>query len=103
MKAPSYAVQMIASSTCDKPRRLVRLALTMFAMMFFVVSCGRPGPATKPPDVDYYTCTMHPSVRAQNPQDKCPICSMDLVPVKKKTQKEAAQGQRGHDHAKMLA
>src|SRR5207247_11479146 len=38
----------------------------------------------KPPDVHYYTCTMHPSVKKMNPKDKCPICSMDLVPVKKK-------------------
>jgi RND family efflux transporter MFP subunit len=35
-------------------------------------------------DVDYYTCTMHPSVHSKDP-GKCPICSMDLVPVKKKT------------------
>ena len=38
----------------------------------------------KPADVDYYTCTMHPSVRKQSPKDKCPICSMDLEPVKKR-------------------
>ncbi|HEY5753220.1 MAG TPA: efflux RND transporter periplasmic adaptor subunit [Chthoniobacterales bacterium] len=37
------------------------------------------------PDVDYYTCTMHPSVKSQDPHGKCPICSMDLVPVIKKT------------------
>ncbi len=29
----------------------------------------------------YYTCTMHPSVRSPSP-GKCPICSMDLVPVR---------------------
>src|SRR5947209_10482936 len=34
-------------------------------------------------DVDYYTCTMHPSVHAKDP-GKCPICSMDLVPVMKR-------------------
>ena len=34
-------------------------------------------------DVDYYTCTMHPSVKSKDP-GKCPICSMDLVPVMKK-------------------
>ena len=34
-------------------------------------------------DVDYYTCTMHPSVHSKDP-GKCPICSMDLVPVMKK-------------------
>lgn len=36
-------------------------------------------------DVDYYTCTMHPSVKSHDPHAKCPICSMDLVPVKHKT------------------
>ncbi|HEY3863060.1 MAG TPA: efflux RND transporter periplasmic adaptor subunit [Verrucomicrobiae bacterium] len=40
---------------------------------------------SKPADVDYYTCTMHPSVRSQDPKGKCPICGMDLVPVKKKS------------------
>lgn len=34
--------------------------------------------------VDYYTCTMHPSVKSHDPAAKCPICSMDLVPVMKK-------------------
>ena len=32
----------------------------------------------------YYTCTMHPSVHSHDPKGKCPICSMDLVPVMKK-------------------
>jgi Cu(I)/Ag(I) efflux system membrane fusion protein len=48
-----------------------------------LVSCKQNGVEAKPADVDYYTCTMHPSVRSQIP-GKCPICSMDLVPVKKK-------------------
>src|SRR5437867_8518424 len=58
------------------------------------VSCKKQA-AGKPPDVDYYTCTMHPSVKSQDPNAKCPICSMDLVPVKKKG---AASG---HDHGQM--
>jgi membrane fusion protein, copper/silver efflux system len=31
--------------------------------------------------VQMYTCSMHPSVRSPNPNDKCPICGMDLIPV----------------------
>lgn len=30
--------------------------------------------------IDYYTCTMHPSVKQKDP-GTCPICGMDLVPV----------------------
>ena len=33
-------------------------------------------------EVDYYTCTMHPSVKEKDP-GKCPICAMDLVPIYK--------------------
>jgi Cu(I)/Ag(I) efflux system membrane fusion protein len=60
------------------------LVLLGVGLLMGVASCKRDGAATKPDDVDYYTCTMHPSVKKQNPTDKCPICSMDLVPVMKK-------------------
>ncbi len=29
----------------------------------------------------WYTCSMHPSVRLSDPDAKCPICFMDLIPV----------------------
>ncbi len=32
------------------------------------------------PVIEYYTCTMHPSVRETQP-GRCPICNMDLTPV----------------------
>jgi Cu(I)/Ag(I) efflux system membrane fusion protein len=49
-----------------------------------ISSCTKPGATTvADSNVDYYTCTMHPSVRSKTP-GKCPICSMDLVPVLKK-------------------
>ncbi|MGQ0793081.1 MAG: efflux RND transporter periplasmic adaptor subunit [Deltaproteobacteria bacterium] len=34
-------------------------------------------------DIDYWTCTMHPSVRLKQ-QGECPLCGMDLVPVRRK-------------------
>ena len=59
------------------------LALLSLAALL-ITGCKQSSASGKPADVDYYTCTMHPSVKKQNPTDKCPICSMDLVPVKKK-------------------
>jgi Cu(I)/Ag(I) efflux system membrane fusion protein len=59
-------------------------ALLGVALLMGAVSCKKGGASTKPDNVDYYTCTMHPSVKKQSPTDKCPICSMDLVPVMKK-------------------
>src|SRR5271166_1901558 len=47
---------------------------------------GHRGVATA--DIDYWTCTMHPSVHLHVP-GKCPICGMDLVPV---TKNAVAQG-----------
>jgi Cu(I)/Ag(I) efflux system membrane fusion protein len=58
------------------------VSLTLFGVFFFA-SCKNRGSEAKPANVDYYTCTMHPSVKRQRPTDKCPICSMDLVPVMK--------------------
>jgi RND family efflux transporter MFP subunit len=55
---------------------------------FVLSSCSKPaGKPTADADVDYYTCTMHPSVHSKDP-GKCPICSMDLVPVIKKVSNE---------------
>jgi Cu(I)/Ag(I) efflux system membrane fusion protein len=54
---------------------------------------GAPGRATTHPEPQpdqakshadqpaWYTCSMHPSVRLSDPDAKCPICFMDLIPV----------------------
>src|SRR6266571_1548620 len=65
------------------------LLMALFALLFGAASCGRKAGSGKPSNVDYYTCTMHPSVRSQDPKGKCPICGMDLVPVMKKSGGEA--------------
>lgn len=37
--------------------------------------------AGKPVKRPYYTCGMHPEVRSLDPDGKCPICQMPLIPV----------------------
>src|SRR3954465_13927508 len=55
--------------------------ITVLALAWFA-ACSQ-GPRPSPAEVDYFTCTMHPSVHAEAP-GKCPICGMELVPVKKR-------------------
>lgn len=67
-----------------KSKHLFWLALLLAAV--FCMECyskNESGESPKPGDIDYYTCTMHPSVHSKTP-GKCPICGMDLVPVMKK-------------------
>ncbi|MEQ9453764.1 MAG: efflux RND transporter periplasmic adaptor subunit [Phycisphaeraceae bacterium] len=50
-------------------------------------------PETESAEVDqdaWYTCSMHPSVRSRDPDGKCPICSMDLIPVDQAERQEQA-------------
>jgi RND family efflux transporter MFP subunit len=79
--------------------RKITALVVLVALVFGATSCTKRGPSGKPNNVDYYTCTMHPSVHAMKP-GKCPICGMDLVPVTKKEKGEAtaqAQGQETKD------
>lgn len=59
------------------------LLIAFLTALFLGALAGCAKSAAKPDDVAYYTCTMHPSVRSQDPDGKCPICGMDLVPVAK--------------------
>lgn len=61
---PVLLVFLLALPACDRLRE-----------------AGAPAVATAP-DVAYYTCPMHPSVKQAVP-GKCPICGMDLTPVTK--------------------
>src|SRR2546430_2042504 len=69
----------------------VTLLLALATLLFGAAGagCAKKGASGKPSNVDYYTCTMHPSVKSQDPKGKCPICGMDLVPVMKKAGGEA--------------
>src|SRR5438067_4213524 len=76
--------------------RKIALLVTLAALLFGATSCSKEGATGKPNNVDYYTCTMHPSVHSKDP-GKCPICSMDLVPVMKKEGGEATSQPQGEE------
>jgi RND family efflux transporter MFP subunit len=77
------------------------VAFLVLIFTFALAACSKP-PAQKSDarNVDYYTCTMHPSVKSKDP-GKCPICAMDLVPVTKgesQQSREAAASTTNHLH-----
>ena len=98
---------VLAAQTFPGPRRAHRTALSLALVAGFaallLVACQRNAADAKPADVDYYTCTMHPSVKKQNPTDKCPICSMDLVPVMKRGDNTTAVRPEHSGHAEHRA
>src|SRR6201993_3749940 len=71
-----------------KARKFFKKIIPLIALLTLLgmASCSK-GPTAKDSNIDYWTCTMHPSVHSKDP-GKCPMCSMDLVPVMKK---EAAE------------
>src|SRR5256885_14013154 len=84
--------------------RRITVLLVLVALLFSAASCMKKSSSGKSSNVDYWTCTMHPSVRKKGP-GKCPICSMDLVPVTKEstTLVGSSKSAPRHDHAAMLA
>src|SRR2546423_6070039 len=82
-------------------KRLTRFA-TILALLAFLITASCSRQSGNSGNVDYWTCTMHPSVHSKDP-GKCPICSMDLVPVMKGSANPASKNAPYHDHAAMLA
>jgi len=74
-------IQQLQNISGNAPlsRRKALLGLSLLTL----TACSRPAQETKATDsnVAYYTCTMHPFVRSQDPNGKCPVCGMNLVPV----------------------
>jgi len=59
----------------------MRYLLIIATALLLIVSCKNNKEVTRDPDT-YYTCSMDPQVVEHKP-GKCPICKMDLTPVKK--------------------
>jgi Cu(I)/Ag(I) efflux system membrane fusion protein len=67
-----------------KIKTVKKIATTLVLLTLLTAASCSKGPTVKEnSNIDYWTCTMHPSVHSKDP-GKCPICSMDLVPVLKK-------------------
>lgn len=67
--------------------------LILYFLFTGVAACASPDK-----DVAYYTCPMHPQIRADQP-GQCPICGMTLVPVRKTAEKNASGEHDSHvDH-----
>jgi Cu(I)/Ag(I) efflux system membrane fusion protein len=73
--------------TLAKRHKTVLFSLLLAVTALLIALCGcdasdRPprDSAQGEPDGTFWTCSMHPQVRAQEPGD-CPICGMDLIPV----------------------
>lgn len=69
--------------------------LFVILILFSVISGGywwknhrSTSPAQQKEAILYYTCPMHKFVHSEKP-GKCPVCSMDLVPVMKEDAEEA--------------
>jgi Cu(I)/Ag(I) efflux system membrane fusion protein len=79
-------IQQLQTITGNAPlsRRRALLGLSLLTL----TACSRSALETKAAigNVAYYTCAMHPFVRSQDPNGKCPICGMALVPVLKSSQ-----------------
>jgi Cu(I)/Ag(I) efflux system membrane fusion protein len=87
----------IMNKTCP---RIAVFLLPLLLALVLAAGCKKGEAGGKPTDVDYYTCTMHPSVKMQDPKAKCPICGMALVPVPKRSSVEPTERESVHaDHA----
>ena len=60
--------------------RRTRVAGTFPSRAYGVLALGAGNSSPAVGNIAYYTCTMHPFVRSQDPEGKCPICGMAWCP-----------------------
>lgn len=67
-----------------KHKSLLIILVLILATPILIVSCK----GGKDPSIEHYTCPMHPQIKREN-SGQCPICGMDLIPVKKVTEQSS--------------
>lgn len=71
-------------------RNVAHLVLFVLGMVLFWSGCNQPEtPAPAKPTI--WTCSMHPQVRQDHP-GQCPICGMNLVPMRTAEQEKPDEG-----------
>lgn len=60
----------------------MRQSIIITLLFVFGLSCKSKNTIVQIPENIYYTCSMHPQIMEPKP-GKCPICGMQLIPVKK--------------------
>ncbi len=85
-------------------KQLLKLIQLIPLSLFVVLAAcgdGKQGPSA---DGTKYTCSMHPQVKQDGP-GSCPLCGMDLTPLKKKTPTATPKSKKdphaGHDMESM--
>jgi membrane fusion protein, copper/silver efflux system len=68
-------------------RKLVIFSALILLIMILIISCKSKTKTTANDPNIYYTCSMDPQVVESKP-GKCPICHMELTPVKKSMEQE---------------
>lgn len=83
--------RMFAAGLGRRPWVTLTWVLLAFTVGLLVRGAGpRPevastAPASVADAPAFYTCSMHPAIRLEDPKAKCPICFMDLIPVTSST------------------
>jgi Cu(I)/Ag(I) efflux system membrane fusion protein len=77
----------MSGSRLDRVRTAAKVAAILAFGLVLGLLLGGPGEEapSKPPEttgkVQWYTCSMHPQIRLRDPNARCPICGMALIPV----------------------
>lgn len=80
-----------------RPLYIISVMIIFFVIVGIIYYNLSSGPADHTePEIQHYTCPMHPQIQEDNP-GTCPICHMDLVPVRESSSSEDEEQDRHID------